>query len=61
MSAFIVSYKFTFQADEVLIENNLFNKLLSCMMLICYNDFVVLRSEEENEKNGLFLGYNGHR
>ena len=31
------------------------------MMLICYNDFVVLRTEEENEKNGLFLGYNGHR
>lgn len=55
MSACIVSYKFTFQADEVLIENNLFNKLLSCMMLICYNDFVVLRTEEENEKNRFVL------
>ena len=53
MSACIVSYKFAFQAEKVLI---LFNKLFSCRMLICDNDFVVFRTKEENEKNGLFLG-----
>ena len=58
MSACIVSYKFTFQEEKVLI---LFNKLFSCMMLICDNDFVVFRTKEKNEKNGLFLVKNGHR